>query len=479
MGSLSIGPSLKLTPIPLVTISNEIQRDGAGKPIGCTTNITLKGEIYPSGIQFGGNDNNNPTQQYTDALLNTALQAATGIRQKLNNLFRDSTPIDLTLPNSYGLFTNCYIKKYSVDENENRWVNTIPYSIELICERNEPSGNLYLVNSTKDSWTIESLEEYWKTNAEGAGTKGPLYRITHSVGAVGKYYPGTTPLQNAKQWVNSGNLNFDGNININNNLVLFNHIRKVNINKFEGSYGFDDTWLAVDNLEDISKHSIENFEVEISIDESKNIVANVKGSVQGIELFSKNNTGIPGYDKPATDSTNFIPTTGRFANALKTYIDVRNQINSRASALAGATLNPKPLSIVEGFDSAAGLITYSFSYDSRPKTIVPEAISENITVDTNYGQKKLYASIFVLGRKLGPILQEINSNGTYSSTTVNYECVLPSSGIANLKFPITIYNSIPIKDFAPDNYLYVQNSGFSWNMNENRLSMTIEYVHNE
>jgi hypothetical protein len=468
MGTLSLGTKLKLTPIPLVTISNEIQRDGAGKPIGATTNITLKGEIFPTGSQLVG------SEAYKNLLLASGLDA--GIREELNDLFKNSTPINLTLPNSYGSFNNCYIKKYSVEENENKWLTTIPYSIDLVCERIDKNKNSYLVNSTKDSWAIETIEEYWKTNAEGAGSSGPLYRITHSVGAVGKYYPGTVPLQNAKQWVDDEASKITAIID--NSLTLFNHIRKVNINKFEGSYGFDDTWLAANSLSDVATDSsIENFEIEISLDESKNVVANVRGSVQGIEFFDKSNNGIPAYDEPSISSMNFVPGTGRFANALKTYIDVRNQIYSRSSTLAGVTLNPKPLSIVEGFDSAAGMITYSFSYDSRPKTIVPEAISENISVDTNYGQKKLYASIFVLGRKLGPILQEINSNGTYSSTTVNYECVLPSSGMANLKFPIAIYNSIPIADFAPGSYLYVQNSGFSWNMNENRLSITIEYVH--
>lgn len=465
MGSLSLG-NLKLSPIPLVTISNEIQKDGAGKPIGATTNITLKGEIFPTGLASGVG-----STLYTDTLLASGLS---GITQNLNDLFKDSTPINLTLPCSYGVFNNCYIKKYSVDENENRWVTTIPYSIELVCERNDPTGNFYLVNSTKDSWTIEALEEYWKTDAQGAGPQGPIYRVTHSVGAVGKYYPGTTPLQNAKQWTDSGVSKI--NTVVDNTLTLFNHVRKVNINKFEGSYGFDDTWLAVKDLTDIKKCAIENFEIEISIDESKNIAASVKGSVQGIELFNKiNNTGIPNYDNPNLQNVNFLPSTGRFANALQTYINVRNQIYDRANTLAGVTLNPKPLSIVEGFDSTAGIITYSFSYDTRPLNIISEAVSENINIDTNYGQKKLYASIFVIGRKLGPILQEINSTGTYSSTTVNYECVLPSSGISGLKFPVGVYQRIP--NFAPSNYLYVQNSGFSWNMNENRLSMTIEYVH--
>lgn len=464
-----------LSPMPLVTISNEIQKDGAGQPIGATTNITLKGEIFPSGSGLVG------SSKYTSGLFNLSLRSGSdSLRQQLNNLFKDSTPINLTLPCEFGSFSNCYIKKYSVDENENRWTTTIPYSIDLVYERDEPLKNLYLVNSTKDNWTIEPVEDYWITNdAKGATAEdnAPGYRITRSISAVGKYYPGKTPVENARQWVRDKSVNITGVID--SGLILFNHVRRTSVNKFDGSYGFDDTWLAFYRLTDTKRYAIENFEVEVGIDESKNITANVKGSVQGLEFFDKSNTGIPDYEKPNFNNANFAPTTGRFANALKTYIDIRNEIRSRAEALAGASLNPKPLSIVEGFDSTAGTITYSFSYDTRPRTIIKKAISESINVDTNYGQKELYASIFVIGRKLGPILQTINNSPSYSTTTVNYECVLPSSGMANLMFPKDVYDNLEtqIKTFGPDNFLAVTNSGFSWNMNENRLSMTIEYMH--
>lgn len=470
MSSILLG-NIKLTPIPLVSISNEIQKDSVGRPIGLSININLKGEIFPSGHIVG-------SENYKNILITSGISA--GIRQELNNLHKSMTPITLSFSCPNMSFTNCYIKKYSVNENENRWVTTIPYSIDLTSEIFDSGNNYYLVNNTTDSWTIETMEEYWKTSAKGVGQNGPIYRITRSVGAVGKSSPGSnqTATSNARRWVLDKSSIISGVIN---NLTLFNHTRRVNSNRFEGSYKIDDTWLAVEGTIANNNMSIENFEIEINTDESKNITANIKGSVQGLELFDKvKNTGYPDDIKPNYSNMNYVPDTGRFANALKTYTDIRNDMFSRASSLAGATLNPKPLSIVEGFDPAAGTITYSFSYDTRPLTLITKATSENISINTNYGQKDLYASIFVLGRKLGPILQKINtSNFAYNSTTVNYECVLPSSGLKDLMFPIDVYDELKskISNFAPRNYNAVTNSGFSWNMNENRLYYTIEYMH--
>lgn len=472
MASITLG-NIRLEPIPLVTISNEIQKDGAGRPIGLSVNISLKGEIFPSGK--GAVD----SIEYQNALISSGISA--GIRQELNNLHKNMTAINLNFTCPKMTFSNCYIKKYSVDENENRWTTTIPYSIDLTSEIYDIDKNLYLVNSTSDNWTIEAMEEYWKTigEAKGVGPSSPVYRITRSVEAVGKFYPNKTVVQNAKEWVEKKASSITGVVDP--SLTLFNHVRRVNVNKFDGSYKIDDTWMAVDgNLQD-NKYSIENFEIEINTDESKNITANVKGSVQGLELFNKiQNTGYPDYIKPSFNDVNYIPSTGRFSNALKTYIDIKNTMFDRASTLVNGHLNPKPLSIVEGFDPAAGTITYSFSYDARPLNLISKAISENINISTNYGQKTLYASIFVLGRKLGPILQEINtSNIVYNTTTVNYECTLPSSGMPNLMFPTDVYNDLKsqINTFAPTNYTNITNSGFSWNMNENRLSLTIEYLH--
>jgi hypothetical protein len=471
MDSLTLG-SITLKPIPLVTINNEIQKDGAGQPIGLSININLKGEILPSGKGKIG------SSQYVNALLSGGILA--GIRQELNNLHKNMTPINLNFICPSMTFNNCYIKKYSVNENDNRWTTTIPYSIDLTSEIYDTSKNLYLVNSVSDNWTIEAIEEYWKTSAKGVGPQSPVYRITRSVEAVGKVYQNKSLVENAKEWVDKKSSSISGVIS--SSLTLFNHVRRVNVNNFEGSYKIDDTWMAVDGTIADNNYSIENFEIEINTDESKNVTANVKGSVQGLELFDKvQNTGYPDYTKPSFSQTNYPPSTGRFANALKTYIEIRNNMWSRATSLVnGGYLNPKPLSIVEGFDPAAGTITYSFSYDARPLNLISKAVSENINVSTNYGQKTLYASIFVLGRKLGPILQEINDNSiAYNTTTVTYECTLPSSGVNGLMFPTDVYNDLKskISDFSPSNYTNITNSGFAWNMNENRLSMTIEYLH--
>jgi hypothetical protein len=198
----------------------------------------------------------------------------------------------------------------------------------------------------------------------------------------------------------------------------------------------------------------------------------------------------------------------KFYNALSGYSGIKNVLYQRVQALAvtgnygsyGAVsnapfafkntfnrsenaLNPIPVSVTEGFNPAEGSITYSWSYNNRPLNYIAGSISENLTIDDTFATP-LVASIFVLGRKLGPILQDLGTI-TSSQRRVSFEVVFPRpSALRDLKFKNEQYSQVTglIESFNPENLMpnnattqggiksYVKSDTAAWNITEGRLT---------
>ncbi|MHA2388026.1 MAG: hypothetical protein ACXACW_04810, partial [Candidatus Hodarchaeales archaeon] len=86
-------------------------------------------------------------------------------------------------------------------------------------------------------------------------------------------------------------------------------------------------------------------------------------------------------------------------------------------------LNNNPLSTSFGYNNTAGTIIYSYSYDNRPYNCVSNARLENITFSENNPQD-VFASLTVLGRAAGPLLQDIGTVGQ-RTREISIEAVLP------------------------------------------------------
>lgn len=92
----------------------------------------------------------------------------------------------------------------------------------------------------------------------------------------------------------------------------------------------------------------------------------------------------------------------------------------------GATqvvFNPVPVNMTESHRSHAGEIDYSVEFNNRPLNIIPGSVSESLTINDNFPVQEI-AEVFVLGRRLGPILQDLGTN-TAATREVNFEVVLP------------------------------------------------------
>ena len=515
-------------PVPAVSISQEFQRDGGGRHIGTTASITLEGKIYSGSGDKG---------------FGHLLVLESGLR---NVFSRDGGVLNISVScgtsSSSSAFSGIKIGRYSANKTEDQWTATIDYSIDLISEIANTGSGIFFVSSTQDDWNIETIDEnsYASTPISfgmvGFGpvpvpfTQGnnyPFYRISRTLGAVGKFIPepnnevsGTkTAVKHAKEWVNFHLPIAPQYTGIISGLTLYNFVRSINTSDTEGSYRITDNWIGVPAG---ALPYTESFTIESSLDQSMMRTVTVQGTIKGLEPFQTgniyvaagapyltNNTLAGSLQQMNTANTRIANNGYKFYNAMSGYSGIKCDIYNRArnfipsasttnSSSCGfnfnnafgrneSMLHPIPLSITEGFNPAEGRITYNFSYNNRPLNLIPGSISETLSVDDSFATP-IIASVFVLGRQLGPILQDL---GTITSSTrrVNFEVVFPKpSSLRDITFNPTHYAAITglVESFNPQNLTtnpqlgstvnnggiraYVKSDSSNWNVSEGRLS---------
>lgn len=516
-------------PVPSINISQEYQRDGAGRQIGSTVSISLEGKIYTGSGDKGFAD---------------LLNKESGLREVFSY---DGN--DLTVGCSNGAkqtFSGIKISRYNASKTENNWTTTIDYSIDLQSEVAHTGSGIFYVTSTQDDWSIETIDEFSYSRSSmsmsllgfgsnfsfAQGTNYPFYRISRTIGAVGKFVPisgssgnvtltGTkTAVKHAKDWVNYHlplNPTYSGIVK---NLSLYNFVRSISSSEAEGSYRITDNWIAVPS--GLSGLYTESFNIESAIDSSLMRTVTINGTVKGLELFNSgnlyNSSNVPYLSGSLSGSIDNLSASGgiklassgatKFDNAVSGYGSIKNVLYSRAQAFmstgtaASASglsyysgygnningyfmgrgenpLNPIPVSATEGFNPAEGSITYSWSFNNRPINIISGAISETLTIDDTL-PTQIVGSIYVLGRKLGPVLQDIGTVTSYSRS-VTLEVVFPRpSSIRQLVFPGDAYRSITgvIDSLDPKNLYtdgirsFVKQNSENWNATEGRFTKT-------
>jgi len=514
-------------PVPVISISKEQQRDGGGRPVGATVTINLEGKIY-SAISGG----------------NSGFSGLLTLESGLKKIF-SSDGQNLTIgcgenDNSTKdniVYSGIKITKYAADKTEDNWTTTINYSIELQSEVVDTGNNIYYVSSTQDDYTIETIDEYNFAKSPldigslgfgkityGAGSIYPLYRITRVLGAVGKFIPtgsgvGTSAVQNAKYWVNvhlTGIPKYTGVID--QGLYLYNFVRSVNTSDTEGSYKVTDTWLG---MPDDKMGYIETFSVENTLDNTMLRTVTIQGTVKGLEPFQSGNIynkdkvpyisgSLSGslaelHNKDTKDTRIY---NSKFIAAISGYSGIKPEIMNRVNSFANTgdrsffsplfkdgpfkndrtrsngyenAMNPIPYSIQEGFNPSEGTVTYNWVFNNRPINLIPGSISETLTIEDT-SAVPIIASIFVLGRKLGPILQDL---GTVTAATrnVTFEAIFPRpTGLKNLTFPVEHYNAVTgaVEAFNPGNMSsnpinggvksYIKQDSSTWNPTEGRFT---------
>lgn len=212
-----------------------------------------------------------------------------------------------------------------------------------------------------------------------------------------------------------------GALNLANYYNGFNHSRNEDINISEGSYSVTETWIIASGTD------YENYSMSITSDNQNPFVnINVQGKIKGLSSLVPSSVYFGGqyqdHELIADDSKKdprFL--VSPYMNALEKWYTISksgvfgytSDIYKRANSTVAVELNSQPLDISLGMNEYAGEIDYSLSFDNRPTNIISGTLFENISINETY-PGDVFASIPVIGRKTGPVLQYNGSRTAYS-----------------------------------------------------------------
>ena len=267
-----------------------------------------------------------------------------------------------------------------------------------------------------------------------------VYSVTHNVSAQGEPLSGHDPAYLAQQFVSSklGFSNEMGAVSgiLNTSGVACNNFRTISINKTEGTCNATETFM----INPSGKYK-EDFELSANTSvEDPFTSIEINGTIQGYANVNYPNPNPLGESFAGSDGDS----TPKFQNAITAWSGLRNAagavttegisglLYTRANsfyqfqpphpAFLGAhsegdptrkainTLNPTTLSTAVGYNITEGVITYAYSYNDRPIHVVPDALSETINITENE-PTDIFASLQVLGRASGPLLQDMGTKG--------------------------------------------------------------------
>ena len=283
---------------------------------------------------------------------------------------------------------------------------------------------------------------------------------------------GPTFNSNAMQGLNS----FD-------KIFLYNHLRTINFSETEGTYEVNDTWLAMPT----GMTYVEDYTIESSTDEKFIKTVSVQGTIKGLSFVPMGiMSGVSGLIPSGTGTSGLLSLdfatqsgTGSFSNSrqildytAKTSYDDKNFYGSKyVNAMSGwlndikpylyrrahlamnssertetyispartpqpppknpiyckeNLLNIIPISTSETHDPRKGSITYNYQFNNK-FTYITGVLAESISINDT-GPADVINEAFVLGRRLGPVLQSLGAK-TSAKKDLTFEVVVvpPSS----------------------------------------------------
>lgn len=518
-------------PTPKITFDIANVRTDSQQYLSSKKTINLEGLIYRKkmGPHYGL-----PEQFTEDHSSQTLLNQAIKFKEKLLK-----TDID---PNksvqSFAVIANNqsqpfitgsgYIEALNFTTEDSKAVNYIKYTMSIVLldtvtgiysySTADPLV-AYNVTSAQDTINIQpnwdqlytsSLDLITDINA----TYTPTYTINRTVSAVGIRNGVSGALKEAERWI-SDRQKFYTFLNFLplSQFALFDYDRNLEVDENNGSMSIRDTFLA--KTRDKTNPWIEtcNISSKINDDFSKEISLN--GEIQGLHpvndlmlitgtpnpMFSggknsiipllsglvqrencKYHAALSGYNLVTGLMYNRASVFNNTVNDLVPTGDInRGQFTISFPGYNQKILNPIPISISEGLDPINGKITYSYTFNDRPISLISGAISETLTVnDTNPTPR--HSEIPVIGRRLGPLVYFYTSSSGQGTRTATYEGVFKNqTGFKQFKIDVNIIKSIEnllnnYKPIAPYSGYETSNTE-NLNLNENRIRKSIVWTY--
>lgn len=413
-----------------------------------------------------------PFRQYIDH--EHLVNAIFSKQMALKALFaRDGQRMEITDWDDDSATIVCYPRLINIDFQEGVYVNRCDYTITLeadtLLDANANIEEIGLLNSHPDdrpgsanipttgineatlihalsghfiqdyqeSWSIEEDDQ----QAESTNPYLPkTYRVTHNLSATGKthYTPDTSVeigSKKIKAWENAANFvksrliqnpktlsgvypntlmpGFmgSGTLHLINQYDAYNQVRTENIDESAGTFAVTETFLLASG----TTHESFNLNITSNID-APFVDVSLDGNIKGLQSI-----GYSGVKELQQDGYYWPLTSGTaYHNAMQKYRDISNDsqfgvgcdLYKRANNAVAVALNSQPKSITLGVNEYTGEINYSLAFDNRPTNIISGALTEQISVNDTY-PGDVFATIPVLGRATGPVLQYMGSRTEY------------------------------------------------------------------
>lgn len=427
---------------PTVSFDTEINRSSAGYIIGVIDKIKLNGVIYSTGSL-----NNNTNYANNNGAWNNLASGIrflqTGIKDYNQLVVRCGSNIIYSSDINTTIVEDVNLNN-STDDN---WTQIIDYTISLSVPNtgyiNYIPDSGYYISNFEDNYSIqtEDNEHYYFSNSTSNNNYFkstqtqflPKYNITRNISAEGLKTKNSSSLENAKRFV-SGLLNSNPRINsIINNLTILDRSINITSNAIDGKYSITDNFMAMSGAN--TSGWTDSFTVNNEVDSNLVRSVSIQGTVQGFnnvtglpEIYNNllTNTNIPS----SLSGTKFINASGAFYNHVKNDIFTRalqavyptgslSSLSTNYSLNTG--LNPIPLSVSIENNIIEGTVGYSYSYNSRPLSLVVGAISENINMEDTLSNRTYVMQDVYLRM---PVAQDMGTR-SLPTRTVTYDATFP------------------------------------------------------
>ncbi len=459
----------KIIPAPFCSIGKQYARSGDGTPIGSVYAITLTGTLVawkgsPSGAglsSFWTLSGNPPDAQDVfndnDKRLENLLRKQEAMRLlfALEGKTLEIEPLSGTAP------IKCNPRVIGLDFTAGKWFDRTDYTITL-------EADVLFINGTvtdEDSFGqfLSNASEDWQL---GVGDEEDVFNLTHSVSAAGKVHYDTNgnlvrpAWKEAREWVQSrlgldlNRIDASGALNLTNpNYTGFNHVRAENVSEMGGTYEVTETWVIT------SGTALETYTVNTSqaTATDKRTSVTIDGNIAGLDIRD----------------SDFALTTTKYQSASGWFGTIQDELLTRAQTISGFSLNLRPLTKSIGRNTRAGVITYSYAYDNRPSGLVLGALQEVISIsDNHHGQ--IVASIPIIGRAKGPILQDIGTV-TERRRTLSINVTMPSSGNLTFNNPPDVSGVISLVTPTATQTFKTRDTA-NWNWQQGSYTRSIEWL---
>jgi len=468
------GEPCTIRPTPLVSISQSLQKNGAGEAFGSSYTITLTGTLIadqgtPYGIKTNGQkypffgdepvfvgpylafdnnvshfEKNRPPQQQV-----TTIEASNSIFSKqraLRALFaQDGRKLEITDFNDDEATIICFPRLVGdIQFDEGIYVDICRFTITLeadvllnkdmqvdeegtlvstvngisiitgISESDLVASGAAFINDYSEDWTLEADDSI------GESVYNPRsYRISHSLSATGKSHYTEDGLMEPA-WIQARKFvqrRLASSVDSYPNIM--GQIGSGTINLI-GLYGGFNHIRTEQISESNGTYSVTENWLLSSGNSYENYAMNISSSIDSAFVSVSIDGNIKGLTSIPPSGFTVGASGSAFENALKKYHKVSNSgyfgltsdIYKRANNVVDVQLNSQPRSVAIGLNEYVGEITYNLQFDNRPTNIISGVLAETIQVNDTY-PGDVFAIIPVIGRKTGPVLQYIGGRTEY------------------------------------------------------------------